>query len=319
MTSQSVDPAGARPPVAWAGPPVAGAGAPVAWADGHASEHLLASYAAGTVETVVLWSVEAHLTGCARCRSALSAQVDAGRLARNRSALLVRVALPRQGRGRRLLGRCGVPDYLIDLVAATPSLRRSWLLSVLGVLAVVAGEAATVRYGWVRAGGQLGQARPADAEVLAPFLLVAPLLVLAGVAAAFLPAFDPACRLAVAAPFSGVRLLLVRAVSALAAALVPVIAAAFVVPGPGWLPVALLLPSLALCTFALAAATVMDPRAAAVTAAVLWALPALLLAAAHVPLKIVQPDAQWACAVVIFAAAVVLWLRHDRFEWGWTR
>ena len=96
-----------------------------------------------------------------------------------------------------------------------------------------------------------------------PFLLVAPLLVLAGVAAAFLPMFDPANRLAVAAPFSGFTLLLVRAVSALAAALVPVVGAAFVVPGPGWLPVALLLPSLALCAFALAAATVVDPRAAA--------------------------------------------------------
>ena len=68
------------------------------------------------------------------------------------------------------------------------------------------------------------------------------------------------------------------------------VAAAFVVPGPGWLPVALLLPSLALCAFALAAATVVDPRAAAVTAGALWALPALLLAAAHVPLVIVQPE-----------------------------
>jgi hypothetical protein len=43
--------------------------------------------------------------------------------------------------------RCGVPDYLLRLVAATPSLRRSWLLSVigvLGVLGVVTGEAAAL-------------------------------------------------------------------------------------------------------------------------------------------------------------------------------
>src|SRR6202041_3951923 len=97
------------------------------------------------------------------------------------------------------------------------------------------------RYGWVRSGppGRLAGYR--DAEVLAPFLLVAPLLVLTGVAAAFLPTFDPAFRLAVAAPFSGFTLLLVRAVAALAAALVPVVGAAFLLPGPGWLPVALLL------------------------------------------------------------------------------
>ncbi len=284
----------------------------------HPGEDLLAGYATGIGETVAVWSVEAHLTGCESCRCALSAHVDGDRLARNRSVLLVRLALPDRGRVRRLLGWLGLPDYLPDLVAATPSLRRSWLLSVVGVLAVVAGEAAAVRFGWVSGGGHVRLVGPGyrGPAVLAPFLLVAPLLVLAGVVAAFLPMFDPAYRLAVAAPFSGVTLLLVRSVSALAAALIPVAGAAFVVPGPGWLPVALLLPSLALCAFALAAATVMDPRAAAITAGALWALPALLLSLTRVPLLIVQPNAQFACAAVLCASAVVLYLRHDRFELG---
>jgi hypothetical protein len=292
---------------------------PVAGAGGHAGEDLLASYAGGTVDQVVAWSVEAHLTGCAQCRSGLSAHVDAERLAGNRSVLLVRAAIGDGGHLHRLLCRCGVPDQLLRLLAATPSLRRSWLLSVVGVLAVVAGEAAAVRYGWIPAGGPAGLAGSRDPAVLAPFLLVAPLLVLAGVAAAFLPMFDPACQLAVAAPFSGFTLLLVRAVSALVAALVLVAGAALVLPGPGWLPVALLLPSLALCAFALAAATVLDPRAAAVTAGAVWALPALLLAAARVPLVIVQWHAQAACAAVIVACAVVLLVRRDRFELGWVR
>jgi len=303
-----------------------GAAEPVAGADGHPGEDLLASYAAGTAGTVAVWPVEAHLTGCAQCRSVLSAHVDAERLARNRSVLLVRAAIGDGGRVRRVLCRCGLPDHVLGLLAATPSLRRSWLLSVIGVLAVVAGEAAAVRYGWIPAGGPgglaVGPGRLAGypgRDVLAPFLLVGPLLVLAGVAAAFLPMFDPACRLAVAAPFSGFTLLLVRSVSALAAALVPVAAAAFIVPGPGWLPVALLLPSLALCAFALAAATVVGPRAAAVMAGILWAVPVLLLASAHVPLLIVQPNAQFACAAVLCACAVVLLARHDRFEWGWMR
>jgi hypothetical protein len=292
---------------------------PVAAADGHPGEDLLASYTAGTARTVVVWSVEAHLTGCARCRSALSAHVDAERLARNRSVLLVRAALPGGGRVRRVLRRCGLPDHVLCLLAATPSLRRSWLLSVMAVLAVVAGEAAAVRYGQIPAAGPGRLAGYPGRDVLALFLLLAPLLVLAGVAAAFLPMFDPACQLAVAAPFSGFTLLLVRSVSALAAALIPVIAAAFVVPGPGWLPVALLLPTLALCAFALAAATVVDPRAAAVTAGALWALPALWMAGAHVPLLIVQPEAQFTCAAVLCACAVVVLARHDRFEWGWMR
>jgi hypothetical protein len=297
-------------------PGAAGPGAGAAW---HAGEGLLTGYATGTIEPVAVWSVEAHLTGCARCRSVLSAQVDPQRLARNRSVLLVRAAVGEGGWVRRVLRRCGAPDHVLGLVAATPSLRRSWLLSMIGVLAVVAGEAAAVRYGWIAASGSGRVAGPLAPAALAPFLLVAPLLVLAGVAAAFLPMFDPAHRLAVAAPFPGLTLLLARAVSVLVAALVPVTGAAFIVPGPGWLPVALLLPSLALCALTLAAATVMDPRGAAVTAGASWALPALLLAASHVPLLIVQRNAQFACAAVLCASAVVVLARRDRFEWGWMR
>ena len=262
--------------------------------------------------------VEAHLTGCASCRAAMSAYVDAGRLARNRSVVLVRAAIP-DGRLRRLICRCGVPDHLLRLIAATPSLRLSWLLSVAGVLAVVAGETAVARYGWVPAGGLAGMAGPAGPAALVPLLVVAPLLVLAGVAAAFLPMFDPASRVAVAAPFSGFKLLLVRAVCALAAALVPAVGVALVVPGPGWLPAALLLPSLALCAVALAAATVVDPRAAALGAGALWVLPAVLLATRSFPLAVVQWRAQYVCAAVLCACAVMVFARRDRFELGWMR
>lgn len=298
-------------------------------ADGYAGQDLLAGYASGTVGPVVVWSVEAHLMGCARCRSALSEHADAGRLARNRTVLLVRAALPEGGRVRRLLCRCGVPDHLPRLLAATPSLRRSWLLSVLGALAVVAGEAAAVAHGWIGNGGHAspagylgphtGPAGYLHPEALAPFLLVAPLLMLAGVAAAFLPAFDPASRLAAAAPLPGFTLLLARSVCALAAALVPVVAAAFLVGGPGRLPVALLVPSLALCAFALAAATVLGPRAAAVMAAALWVLSVLLLTAAQDLLVIVQRNAQFGCAAVLYACAVLVFVRRDRFDWGWMR
>ena len=284
-------------------------------ATGHSGPDLLAGYAAGAVDETAAWSVEAHLMACAACRSAIAGQVDAGRLARNRSVLLVRAAIGDDGLLARLLRRCGVPDHLVRLLAATPSLRRSWLLSVAGVLAVVTGEAALARYGWAEA----RVPRPPRQEFLVPFLLVAPLLALASVAAAFVPLFDPAHRVAVAAPFSGFRLLLVRTVCALAVAVVPVAGAAFAVPGPGWLPAAFLLPSLAVCGLALAAGTVMRPLAAAVAAGTLWALPVLALAGARLPLLIVQWHGQAVCAAVLLAAAAVVCLRHDRFELGWTR
>ncbi len=284
----------------------------------HTSTDLLASYAAGTLETVAVWSVEAHLTACARCRSDLSEHVDGHRLARNRSVLLVRAAIPDGGPVRRLMCRCGVPDHLLRLLVATPSLRRSWLLSVVAVLVVVTGEAAAVKYGLLASppGGLGGQPAPV---LLAPFILVAPLLVLAGVAAAFLPWFDPAHRLAVAAPFSGFTLLLVRAVCALAAALVPVVAAAFLLPGPRLLPVALLLPSLALCGLALATASLVDPRVAAVAAGALWTVPMLALAIIEGPLLIVHRGAQLACAAVLCVSVVVLLARRERFDLGWLR
>ena len=280
----------------------------------HFSEEMLTGYVTGSAGTVDGWSVEAHFTACASCRSAVAAQVDADRLARNRSVLLIRAAIGDGGPVRRLLRRCGVPDHLLGVLSATPALRASWLLSVLAVTGVAAVEAAAVSYRWFWSGP--GHVSP---EALAPFLLLAPLLVLAGVAAAFLPMFDPAWRLAAAAPFSGFTLLLIRTVSALVVALVPVTGVAFALPGPRWLPFALLLPSLALSAFALAAATVMDPRAAAVVAGLAWVVPGLWLALAHVPLLVVAPGAQFASGAVLFACAVVLYTRHSRFEMGWMR
>ena len=96
-----------------------------------------------------------------------------------------------------------------------------------------------------------------------------------------------------------------------------VVVAAFVVPGPAWLPAALLLPSLALCAVALAAAAVVGPRAAAVTAGALWVLPVLWVGVAQSPLLAVQWRGQAACAAVLAAAVAVLVVRRDRFEIGW--
>jgi hypothetical protein len=48
-------------------------------------------------------------------------------------------------------------------------------------------------------------------------------------------------------------------------------------------------------------------------------VPVLLLTTAHGPLPVVQRSAQFACAAVLCASAVVLLARRDRFEWGWMR
>jgi hypothetical protein len=122
-----------------------------------------------------------------------------------------------------------------------------------------------------------------------------------------------------AAPFDAFTLLLIRVVSALITALVPVVVAAFIVPGPSWLPAALVLPSLALCGLALVMVSVIGTQAAAISSASVWVLSVLLVGVARSPLVIVDWHGQAACAVVLLAAAVVLLLRRDRFDFGWAR
>jgi Putative zinc-finger len=288
---------------------------PIASGDGsvdHLGEGVLAAYAANRLDEVAAWSLEAHLTACSECRLALTAFVGRDRLARNRSVLLAAAAVGEPGRTRRVLARTGVPDHLLALLAATPSLRRSWLVSVVGVLGVVTCESVLVGHLWSGGSGQTW-------AVFVPFLLVGPLLVLGGVALAFLPPFDPAHQVAAAAPFSGLSLLLVRTVSALIAALVPVAAAALIVPGPGWLPAALLLPCLAVCCVALAAVTVVGPAVAAVVSAACWVLPVVLVTASHSAATVIEWHGQAVWAVVLVSAAVVAFVRRDRFEMGWMR
>ena len=297
-------------------PPHVGLSEPAPGAGWHAPMTVLASYAAGDLGDTDVWSIEAHLSDCPFCRLELSVHADQERLARNRSVLLAMAAIPDPGWPRRVARRLGIQDHLLVLLSATSSLRRSWLLSVVAVLTVVTGESLLVHALWPHRVGSPAYSEPA---ILAPFLLVGPLLVLIGVAAAFVPSLDPGYRVAVAAPFSSLTLLLVRAVSALIAALIPLACAAALVPGPGWLPAALLLPSLALCAFALAAATVVGPTAAVVTSGALWALPVGWLAVARSPLESVQTHGQSLCAVVGVAALAVVFARRDRLEMRWER
>jgi hypothetical protein len=293
----------------------------LAAADWHVPHRVLAGYAGGLVGDVDAWSVESHLEGCVSCRDALSAEVDGERLARNRAVVLGLVALPKQGPLARVLGRCGVPEHVLRLLTATPSLTRSWLLSIMGVLVLVTGEAALARW-WVPGGlGHPGvvQLRGDGVPGLVPFLLVGPLLVLASVATAYVPLFDPSYRLTVAAPLSGFTLLLVRTVSAVAVTLVPVVGAAFVVPGPGWLPAALLLPSLALCAVALAAGELFGPVPAALGAGVVWVGAVVVATTSWSSPAVVGWLGQVLCAVVLVAAAASVYARRDRFELGWAR
>jgi hypothetical protein len=279
---------------------------------------LVAAYAAGALAGAEAWSVEAHVPGCRDCRTELASRADAARLQRNRDVVMARLGLPEPGPAGRALRRCGVPEHITALLAATPSLRRSWLAGVLLVLAIAAGASQLFAVGHYGLAPQPALAVRGGWAPLVPYLVVAPLLPLVAVAAAFSPVVDPASRLASAAPVSMVWLLCVRSAAVIAATLVPVALAALALPGPAWLAAALLLPALAVCAAALGLATAIGPVAATIVAGVGWATLVIgITVIAGQPAAVFGPAGQLAAAAVLTAGAALIALRRRKIDYGW--
>jgi hypothetical protein len=196
-------------------------------------------------------SAEAHLMKCATCRSAI--HVDARRVEKIWHEVVDRVDAPRRSWPERMLTRLCVGEATARLIAATPTLRGPWLLAVAGVLALAA---------W---------AAQVDERLLQMFLVVAPLGPLAGVAVAFAGGLDPTREIGLAAPYSGLRLLLIRTAAVLAVT-VPIVAlAGFALPGSHW-PAAWLLPTAGLTCAALTLTVRVTPVVAVGVVATTWVL-----------------------------------------------
>ena len=265
----------------------------------HADGALLAAYHDQRLDVAARWSVEAHLTSCAACRLQAGALVDPARLERLRAALIDAVDLPRAGVAERLLVRLGVAEQTARLLAATPALRGSWLLAVAAVLGFA------VAAGWTHPGQ--------DANLV--FLCVAPLLPLAGIAAAYGPGVDPTYEIGLAAPLPSFRLLLLRAAAVLGTAAMLAAAASLALPqlGPGvagWL-----LPSLGLTASGLALATTVEPlRAIGITAGA-WILAVVVTVMPPAPSSVLFAVAgQVAFAALALLGAGVLLVRRGHFE-----
>jgi hypothetical protein len=220
----------------------------------HLDPEAMRRYAQGAAPPDVAASAEAHLMKCAVCRASISSSVDARRVESIWHEVVDRVDAPRRSWPERLLVRLGVGEATARLVAATPTLRGPWLLAVAAVLALAA---------WA---GQV------DERFLRTFLVVAPLGPLAGVAVAFAGGLDPTREIGLAAPYSGLRLLLIRT-AAVQAVTVPIVATAgLALPGSNWLAAAWLLPTAGLTCVALALTARMTPVAAVGVVATAWVL-----------------------------------------------
>ena len=120
------------------------------------------------------------------------------------------------------------------------------------------------------------QWRPGDQ--LAVFLALAPVVPVIGVALAYGPHADRAHEVAVAAPLSGLRLILLRTITVVAAAATVSLFTVLAAPTEGWLRLAWLLPSLATTATALALATHFGVRRATIGVAIGWLALVILVA-----------------------------------------
>ena len=137
----------------------------------HVHPGTLDDYLAGRLDPPRVLSVEAHMARCPRCRAAIPA--ERSWLDDSWAEILDAVDRPRLSPVERLLRVLGVPEHRARLLAATPTLRRSWLLALLAVLAFAL------------------LAAQVDGGHVLVFLVVAPVLPVLAVAAAYGPKVDP--------------------------------------------------------------------------------------------------------------------------------
>ncbi len=263
----------------------------------HVPPELLARYAGGDTDQAQAYSVEAHLPACARCREQIAALVDDDLLTRSWESIELRLDAPRRGPVEAGLARIGVPAHIARLLGATPALRLSWLLACAVVLVFVVWAASD------HASGEYW------------FLVLAPLLPLAGVAVAYGPDVDPTFEVGLAAPMQSSGLLLIRAVAVLVSTSVMAAVAGLALDGLQWSAAAWLAPSLGLTLSSLALSTRLSPGTACAALAALWTLAAAVgWQWARDPLTFFGTGGQLAFALVAAVAALVLARNADGFE-----
>jgi hypothetical protein len=179
------------------------------------------------------------------------------------------------------------------VASSAPTLRAAWLLGTMGVLLFVFVTAALAHDGG-----------------LGLFLMVAPLIPVAGVAAAYGPSSDPSYETVVAAPFAMVRLILLRTLSVLVTSVPLVVITGLLLPMSPLVAVAWLLPAAGFIAVVLTASNWVDPSYAATAVGVGWV--AFVFWAVRIddhPLAVFEPLAIGAYVVLLVVAILALLYR----------
>lgn len=271
----------------------------------HADADLLAGYADGSIDDARAYSLEAHLLVCGTCRSSLVVRAEPNILDRAWAGVVDALDAPRRGIVERGLVSLGVRDHVARLLAATPSLSLSWFAAEAIALgfAVIAANAATAD-----GRGDLG---------LLLFLVVAALLPVGGVAAAFGPGVDPTYELGLSSPLHSYRLLLIRSTAVLASTVALASVAALALPALDWHAAAWLLPSLALTLATLALSTWVRPLVAAGSITLAWVFVSIVAAYDRADrLFVFHEGGQIAFLVLVALSVLALARRREAFEQG---
>ncbi len=254
----------------------------------------------GAADDVTGASIETHLMSCPSCRGSLTTAAAPAAVALSWDAVADRIDRPRPSPVERLLERLGLRGDLARLVVATPALQLAGLVAIAG-LAVAASVLS----------------RSADAG--GPFLVLAPLVPLAAVAAVFTPAADPAGETGVATPLHGAGLALRRAAFVAGTTVVLLGLAALAVPGVGLESAAWVLPALALAVGSLALGTWWRVEHCAGGLAIAWATvigSVRLVEGRSIVLRetvLFSPSGQFAALALVLVAAAILTARSDRY------
>lgn len=263
--------------------------------DWHVDQPLWAAYAEGRLDAVAEASVDAHVNRCARCREAGRAQIEAAQLESLWEGIRADVARPTLPWTLRWLRRLGVPEDELVVLAASDGLALPWALAVGGALvcALLTG---------------LVPARQDET-----FLLLAPLVPVLAIIAAF-DATDRLRTLAAAAPYSWLRLALVRVTATLLVALPVTLAVGLGIPGLEPLAFTWLLPALALTSSVLVLLTWLGTVSAAGTVAAAWATVVLTTAGLQEVTVFAGAAVQLGFVAVVLAMGSLLVVRTTTFS-----
>jgi hypothetical protein len=245
-------------------------------------------------------SVEMHLLHCAGCRSGVTALVDPAPLTGVWDRVTDELQAPRPSMVERTAARLGLSERDALVVAAAPAIRGAWLLGLLlCLLFAVIGVA---------------QGAPNGSML---FLAMTPLVPVAAVAFAYGQDVDPMWDTTLAAPYSPLRLLLLRSVSVVVVSLPLALAAGPLLPGPPWVAVAWLAPALACAAHTLALSTWVAVSRAAVAVSGCWVTAVIVAAGPGVRdvLVVVAAPLLPAYLVVAVLASTVFWMRSDHLSY----